>query len=177
MTPLRYGVAAVGVTSMILLGGCAVPNVPTTVDVTGMPNAEIALRNSMAQVNSDMAALGAIQQLTIALASRANPIGTTALPAGPPAAGELQKPVAFVFEGSLNKGVKKLADSIGYTTNVFAPDDEKPLPIQIAMNAQVLDIFKRLGTLAGRRATIVVDPQSHNIRIIYHDQAEAPAHV
>ena len=33
-----------GLIGVALLAGCATPNVPTTVDATGMPSAELALR-------------------------------------------------------------------------------------------------------------------------------------
>ena len=39
------------------LAGCA-HDVPTTVDVTGMPNPEIAMRENIAHVDSEMAELG-----------------------------------------------------------------------------------------------------------------------
>ena len=82
-----------------ILGGCA-HDVATTVDVAGMPNAEIALRRSVDHVDKEMGEIGRMR--------RAPRQGSAVVPA------ELQKIVAFEWEGPIEGAVKKLAGEVGY---------------------------------------------------------------
>ena len=103
------------------LAGCA-HDVPTTVDVTGMPNPEIAMRESIAHVDSEMAELG-----------RMRPVPREVPPVVP---AELDKVVAFAWEGPLDGAVEKPAGVIGYTVAVAAPANAVPLPIGIRTGPQ-----------------------------------------
>ena len=96
--------AVIGFSTALLLGGCAasVTPVPTNVDVPGMPNPEQALRESIEQVDAQMASLG-----------RMAPSRDALVPVVP---AELQRVVSFTWDGSLDEGVARLAGSIGYTT-------------------------------------------------------------
>ena len=139
---------------LVSLAGCA-HEVPTTVDVTGMPNAEIAMRRSMAHVDNEMSALGRLQP------SRRG--GPAVVPA------ELDKVVAFEWEGPIEGAVEKLAKEVGYDVVVDAPFNAPSVSIGISAGPQrVYDIFQAIGHAAGDRATVQVDPQHHRVQVIYH---------
>jgi defect-in-organelle-trafficking protein DotD len=140
-----------------LLGGCAATNVPTDVSTTGMPNAELALRRTLDQVNGDMTQIGGMQ-----------PAGYAAATATPVVPAELEKPVQFVWNGPLDAGVKKLANSIGYSVAVSGPQNPQPLIVAVNVNGQVLGAFQALGTQAGAIATVAVDPLHHQIQVVHH---------
>lgn len=153
----RYFAAILGLLSETLLAGCATPDVPTTVATTGMPSAELALRNSINQVNADMAQIGAMQPATYASVS-----------AAPVMPDELIKPVRFIWSGPLDAGVRKLADSIGYKVAVFGPRNAQPVIVAVDTNGQVVGAFQALGTQAGTAATVEVDPLHHQVDVIHH---------
>jgi len=139
---------------LVSLAGCA-HEVPTTVDVTGMPNAEIAMRRSMAHVDKEMSALGHLQP------SRRG--GPAVVPA------ELDKVVAFEWEGPIEGAVEKLAKEVGYDVVVDAPFNAPSVSVGIRAGPQrVYDIFQAIGRAAGDRATVQVDPQHHRVQVIYH---------
>ena len=75
----------------------------------------MALQQSMNDVNAEMAELG---QLTPAPAT---PASTPVLPE------PLQRIVSFTYSGSLDQGVAKLAQSVGYTFYVTAPPNAQPV--------------------------------------------------
>lgn len=141
-----------------LLAGCAATNVPTDVATTGMPNAELALRRTLDQVNADMAQIGGMQPASYVASAPTMPV----VPA------ELEKPVQFVWNGPLDAGVKKLADSIGYSVAVSGPQNPQPLIVAVNVNGQVLGAFQALGTQAGAVATVEVDPLHHQVQVVHH---------
>ncbi len=150
---LRSTVVALGLSALAV---CTTPNVPTDVDTTGMPNPEIALRDSFRQVDAEMGSLG-----TMAPAPAAESV--------PVMPGELQKVVTFTWQGPLDDGVRKLADSIGYTVAVSAPKEPAALPIAISTRPeQVFQVFQQLGEAAGASATVALDPLHHQVRVIHH---------
>lgn len=141
----------------LLLAGCAgtVP-VPTTVSTTGIPNPEAALQASMRHVDAEMAELG---QLTPTVDREARPV----VPA------DLQRVVSFDWSGPLDKGVAKLALSIGYTFYTTGPTHPRPLPVTVRVSSvPVLQVFRTLGEAAGTRATVRVDPLHHQVEVIHH---------
>jgi defect in organelle trafficking protein DotD len=140
-----------------LLAGCASTKVPTDVATVGMPNAELALRRALDQVNSDMTQIGAMQ--------RGGYDGAAAAPVVP---AELQKPVQFVWNGALDAGVRKLADSIGYAVAVSGPQDPQPIVVAVNVNGQVIEGFQALGSQAGAIATVQVDPLHHQVQVVHH---------
>ena len=140
-----------------LLAGCASPTVPTDVATTGMPNAEQALRRTIDQVNGDMARIGGMRPVSYASAA-----------ATPVVPDELQKPVHFMWSGSLDDGVRKLAASVGYSVAVFAPQNARPIAVAINVNGQVIGAFRALGNQAGTRATVEVDPLHRQVEVIHH---------
>ncbi len=83
----RAGVAVL----MMAVGGCAY-EVPTTVEMPGMPNPELAMRESMAHVEKEMGELGHSASLSNQ--------GPVVVPA------ELDKVVEFEWSGSLDGAVK-----------------------------------------------------------------------
>lgn len=140
-----------------LLVGCASTNVPTDVSTTGMPNAELALRRMLDQVNSDMTQIGGMQPAAYAATNPA-----------PVVPAELEKPVQFVWSGLLDAGVKKLANSIGYSVVVSGPQNPQPLIVAVNVNGQVLGAFQALGSQAGAIATVEVDPLHHQVQVVHH---------
>mgnify|MGYP005816105941 CR=1 FL=1 len=148
-----------GLLGTALLAGCAAPvqPVPTTVATPGMPNPEIALQKSMSDVNAEMAELG---QLTPAATTPVNP---------PVMPGPLQKTVSFSWSGSLDQGVAKLAQSVGYTFYVTAPANAQPIDVSITISSvPAYQVFQALGEEAGTKATVEVDPLHHQVQVIHH---------
>ncbi len=139
------------------LAGCATYEVPTTVDVPGMPNPEIAMRDSFKEVDAEMAELGRM---------RVNP----ALRAAPRIVpGELDKVVAFEWDGPLDGAVAKLAQTIGYSVAIDAPPNAPPISVGISAGPlRIYEIFEALGDAAGSQATVQVDPQHHRVEVIHH---------
>ena len=142
------------------LGACAVtPNVGTDVAATGMPNPELALRDSLRQVDAAMSELGT---------TRGVPPPDTA--AGPILPGELQKPVTFSYQGDLDAGVRKVATSLGYQTVVEPPPAGSP-PLDVAVAAASMSAYQALqalGDAAGTRATVVVNPYLRQVKVVHH---------
>jgi defect-in-organelle-trafficking protein DotD len=154
MMRVRIVPAVLGLT---LLAGCASTNVPTDVSIVGMPNAEMALRRTLDHVNADMTQIGGMQPTAYA--------ATTPAPVVP---AELEKPVQFVWSGPLDAGVKKLANSIGYSVVVSGPRNPEPLIVAVNVDGQVLGAFQALGTQAGAVATVEVDPLHHQVQVMHH---------
>lgn len=139
------------------LAGCAAYAVPTTVDTPGMPNPEIAMRESFAHVDAEMSELGRMSPHQV---SRAAP---------PVVPGELDKVVSFEWNGPLDGAVQKLADTIGYTVAVSGPVGARPLPIGISTGPQrVYEVFQEIGGAVGNQATVQVDPLHHRVNVIHH---------
>lgn len=153
--PRRFAPA---IAALALLSACATPNVPMTVETTGMPSPELALQRAIARVNSDMTRIGEASPASYAPASSA----ASVVP------GELQKPVQFVWSGPLDAGVRKLADSIGYAVVISKPDNARPLLVAVNVSGQVLGAFEALGNQAGTAATVEVDPFHHQVQVTHH---------
>lgn len=146
-----------GISALVLLAGCATPNVGTDVETAGMPNAEIALRRAIDQVGAQMAQLGRMQPGPTDFATNA------VMPA------ELQRVVAFAWSGPLDAGVQKLADSIGYRVTVTGAANGQGLPVAVNLpSTTIVGAFAALGDQAGTRATVQVDPLHHRIEVAHH---------
>jgi defect-in-organelle-trafficking protein DotD len=145
-----------------VLAGCAtVTPVPTTVVTAGMPNPEVALRQSMQHVDAEMAELGTMR----------GDLAQTGMSqsASPTMPEDLQRVVSFIWSGSLDEGVAKLAQSIGYTFYTTAPPNTAPLNVAVQISsAPAFEVFRALGDQAGVRATVEVDPLHHQIQVIHH---------
>jgi defect in organelle trafficking protein DotD len=155
MLTIVWGQCAVGL--MALLAGCGgVTPVPPDVATTGMPNTELALQTSMADVH---AAMGELDGMLVP--------GPAPEPAVVP--GELDRPVSFAWSGLLDQGVRVLADRVGYRMTVTAPKDSKPLMVSVNLsNVTTIDAFRALGNAAGSSATVVVDPNHHLVEVEHH---------
>jgi defect-in-organelle-trafficking protein DotD len=141
-----------------LLGGCgaSVQPVPTTVVTPGMPNPEEALRQSMQHVDAEMAELGQYDPTPV----------VSSMPVVPE---DLQRVVSFKWSGPLDRGVAKLAQSVGYTFYVTAPPEAQPLLVSVEIDsAPAYEVFRALGEEAGTRATVEVDPLHHQVEVIHH---------
>jgi defect in organelle trafficking protein DotD len=143
----------------ILLAGCAHTRpVPTTVVTGGMPNPEVALRQSMQRVDAEMAELGTMQA----------PIRTAAA-VEPVAPADLQRIVNFRFSGPLDRAVAKLALSIGYTFYTTVPPNAADIMVSVQVQGvPAVQVFRVLGDQAGTRATVQVDPLHHQVWVIHH---------
>jgi len=139
------------------LAGCASGGPTPEVATTGMPNPEIALRRSMEQVSQQMTQLGGLNRPAIA-ARR-----------GPVVPEELQRPVAFTWNGPLADGVRKLAETVGYA--VVVSGIARPQPVVVAVNlpsTTVVEAFSALGEQAGVYATVQLDPASRTVQVVHH---------
>ena len=146
--------AAIGLAS--LLSACATPKIDPNVDAYGMPSAELALQRSIGQVDSAMLSLGGMNA-----ASRQ--------PAAPVMPAELQRPESLAWSGPIDDGAKALADRIGYRLVVTAPADTTPLSVAVNLaNVPIIDLFKALGAAAGTQATVIVDPDHHQVQVQHH---------
>jgi defect in organelle trafficking protein DotD len=141
-----------------LLGGCgaSVQPVPTTVVTPGMPNPEEALRQSMQHVDAEMTELGQY-------------VATPVVSSSPVVPEDLQRVVSFKWSGPLDRGVAKLAQSVGYTFYVTAPAEAQALLVSVEVdNAPAYEVFRALGEKAGTRATVELDPLHHQVEVIHH---------
>jgi defect-in-organelle-trafficking protein DotD len=146
-----------GLAAAAFLAGCAnVTPVPTDVATTGMANSELALQNSMTSVQLAMAELTGM--------------GEAPTVVKPPIVPDpLNKPINFSWNGPVDQGVKKLADSIGYSMIVSAPKKALPLSVDVDVaNVTTLDAFQAIGNAAGTSATVLVDPQHHTVEVEHH---------
>ena len=146
----------------LLVAGCAdFPNVGTDVATAGMPNTEVALRDSMRLVDAEMGKLGGLA-----------PTSSAPIPsgAGPVLPGELQKVVTFTWDGSLEDGVRQLAGSVGYAVAVVpALPGQAPAAVSVATGpVPAIEAFRALGDAAGARATVRVDPARRQVKVLYH---------
>lgn len=150
-------------TMLLAVTACATPNVGTDVVTTGMPNPEIALRDSMRLVDAEMTSLGTLG---------APPIRT----AEPVVPGELQKTVTFAYSGPFDDGARKLATAVGYRLTITpppppAPGTTAPGPLNVDVSTGFVTAYaalKALGDAAGSRAVLRVDPQHHLVEVIYN---------
>ena len=144
---------------MTLLSACAgTPKIDPDVDAYGMPNAEQALQRSIGRVDAAMLDLGGMS-----VASRMT------APADPIIAAELQRPLTFAWAGPIDTGVKALADRIGYHLVVTAPENAVPVIVSVNMTGtSALDLFKAIGNSAGTQATVIVDPDHHQVQVQHH---------
>jgi defect-in-organelle-trafficking protein DotD len=144
---------------MTLLSACAgTPKIDPDVDAYGMPNTELALQRSIGRVDAAMLDLGGMS-----VASRIS------APAGTVVAAELQRPLTFAWAGPIDTGVKALADRIGYRLVVTAPDNAVPVIVSVNMtDVSALDLFKAIGNSAGTQATVIVDPDHHQVQVQHH---------
>ena len=105
----------------------------------GMPNPEIALQQSIQHVDAEMAELG---QLTPASISGSQPV----MPE------DLQRVVTFKWSGSLDQGVAKLAQSVGYVLRHVPAWRSASSSHGRMANVPAYEVFKALGEEAGTRA-------------------------
>lgn len=148
-----------------LLAACAEPpGIDPNVDATGMPNAELALQRSLTQVDATMRDLGGMtvtSRSTVPAAVLSS--ATSIVPA------ELQRPQSFTWSGPIDVGAKTLADRIGYRLLVTAPAGAVPVIVAVNLaDVPALDLFKALGAAAGTQATVLVDPDHHQVEVQHH---------
>ena len=136
-----------------LLAGCATPQIPPDVDTSGMPSTEVALQRSLDRTDAAMGKLGQFGP------------GTYLRPV---MQAELERLVSLAWSGPIDQGVKALADRIGYR---FYSTGPHTVPIAVAINltdVPILDLFRAMGDAAGTSATVVVDPDHHQVEVQHH---------
>lgn len=139
------------------LAGCAATPIPTTVNMPGMPNAEIALQESMADVGREMERIG---KMGPEAAASVNPVVVPA---------ELDREVSFQWDGPLDDAVRELAKTVGYRVIVRGPMTVARVRISVdPAPRRVYDILQMLGDEAGSTATVHVDPQHQRVEVVYH---------
>jgi len=112
---------------------CASVEIPTTVDVTGMPNAELALQKSMTEVDAEIGRIGQCNRES--QASSPPDIVPENLSGG-----------QFRVEGPLDGAIESLAKTIGYTVAIRAPSNAQPLMIAVSKGPRrVYDILHQIG--------------------------------
>ncbi len=148
-----------------LLAACAgTTGIDPNVDATGMPNAELALQRSLNQVDAAMRDLGGMTVANRSIALAAAPSA-----AAPVVPAELQRPQSFTWSGPIDIGAKTLADRIGYRLLVTAPAGAVPVIVAVNLaDVPALDLFKALGAAAGTQATVLVDPDRHQVEVQHH---------
>jgi len=168
---LRFRLLPPLAAACLVVGCAAVPNVGTDVAMAGMPNTEMALRESMRLVDTEIGKLGRMEPP----APAAPPIALAPLPpsradAYPVVPGELQKVIAFTWTGTLEEGVRQLAGNIGYVTTVAPPrSGHGSVPVSISIGpVPVIQAFQALGDAAGATATVRVDPMRRQVDVLYH---------
>lgn len=155
--PVQFAPLAV---ALLVVGCSATPHVGTDVAVTGMPNAELALRDSMRVVDVEMGKLGLMAPPSVQRRT------------GPVVPGELQKVVTFAWTGGLEDGVRKLAESVGYAVAVAppppGPTSLSPLEVVVSTGpVPMIEAFQALGEAAGARALVRVDPSRRQVDVLY----------
>ena len=82
---------------------------------------------------------------------------------------ELQRPIGFAWNGSLDDGVRKVAAEVGYRVEVSGPPQPQPLAVAVPNVATTLiGALTTLGNQAGSAATVRVDPINRRIEVIHH---------
>jgi defect-in-organelle-trafficking protein DotD len=148
------GLAALAALSF---AGCATPIAPT-VDMPGMPNAEVALQKSLDETAREMSRIGAMQP---SVAVRSKPTVVVA--------GELDQVVSMQWNGALDGAVGQLAKTIGYRIAVTGKAANGAVNAVVDPAPQrVFDILHTLGDQAGDAATVRVDQQHQLLEVIYH---------
>lgn len=148
MRPLSLATAGL----LIALAGCAShPTDRSDVDAEATANPEVALLRSFDRVDRAMAAMRA-----------------TARP-GQVAPSELQKPIVWRWSGPMDQAAKALADRIGWSYAAPGPDAPAMPTITVDANGtSILDVFRSIGTQAGNRATLLVDPDRRIVQVQRH---------
>lgn len=82
---------------------------------------------------------------------------------------ELQRPIGFAWNGSLDDGVRKVASEVGYRVEVSGPPQMRPIVVSVPNVATTLvGALTVLGNQAGTWATVRVDPVNRRIDVIHH---------
>lgn len=159
------GAAWLSLLSAAGLAACsAVTPVPTDVASPGMPNPEVALRQSMQTVAREVSGLGGMSPPAVAAASAPLP----PRPAGPVLPEPLGRTVSFEWNGPLDEGVARLAQTVGYTFFVTAPQGNTPVAVAVSVrDVPASEAFRALGEAAGSRATVRLVPSRSQVQVVY----------
>lgn len=137
-----------------LLSACATHSVERPdIDAEGMANPELALQSSMTRIQKAMADLQATR-------AGARPV----LP------DELNRPIVWKFDGPLDVAAKAIADRVGYSYAPPGTDMPAAMPdVSVNVNGSpIIDVLRSLGSQAGNRATLFVDPAHRIVQVRRH---------
>ena len=139
------------------LAGCASYPVATTVDVPGMPNPEIAMRESIHRVDAEMREIGQLKP------------GSSPRAAPPVVPGELDRVIAFEWNGPLDGAVEKLAKMIGYaSSSQCASTRRRCRSRSIRGRSASTRFWRRSERRPAPRRPSKVDPQHQRVQVIHH---------
>jgi defect-in-organelle-trafficking protein DotD len=102
-----------------------------------------------------------------AAVASAAPATTTPAPL-PVLPADLDKRLAFTWNGPLDGAVSKLGAQIGYQVTISGPPASRPLKIVVDVSGTAVDVLRAVGNEAGTRATVSVDPLHHQISVLHH---------
>lgn len=137
-----------------LLSACATKGVERPdIDAEGMASPEVALQTSMTRIQKAMADLQA-----------------TRAGARPVVPDELNRPIVWRFDGPLDAAAKAIAERVGYSYAPPVTDMPAAIPnVSVNVNGSpVIDVLRSLGTQAGNRATLFVDPIHRIVQVRRH---------
>jgi defect in organelle trafficking protein DotD len=139
----------------LALAGCGVTPIAPIVDTPGISNPEVALQKSMDDTAREMTRIGAMQPST---------------PSQPAVvAGELDRVVSMQWNGPLDGAVKRLGETIGYSTAITGTVPQAGVNVAVdPIPRRAYDILHGLGDQAGDAATVRVDQQHQVLEVIYH---------
>jgi defect in organelle trafficking protein DotD len=152
----RKRFASAGILALVL-AGCGVTPVAPNVDTPGISNPEVALQKSMDETAHEMTRIGAMQP-NAAIASQPAVV-----------AGELERVVSMQWSGPLDGAVKRLGETIGYSTAITGTVPHAGVNVAVDPTPRrAYDILHGLGDQAGDAATVRVDQQHQALEVIYH---------
>ena len=128
------------------LAGCGATPVAPNVDTPGISNPEAALQKSMDETACEMTRIGAIPPRA-AVASQPAVV-----------ADELDRVVSMQWTGPLDGAVKRLGETIGYSTAIAGTLPQAGVNVAVdPAPRRAYDILHGLGDQAGDAATVRVD--------------------
>lgn len=80
----------------------------------------------------------------------------------------MAKPISLVWYGQLDKGVRSIAELVGYGFQVEGKAPANPVLVSVnAYNQPAYAVLQDMGWQAGSHAAVVVRPDKHLIAVVY----------
>ncbi|MBB72286.1 MAG: hypothetical protein CMF50_07800 [Legionellales bacterium] len=147
--------------AILCLGGCSTDKVaPTANNPRTADPAEAKLAEAAQSVSQSLQKLGEIQEAT-------TPPPNTFQPPDPATYG-MANLVSINWTGPVEPFLHQVADSTGYKVKVLGREPAIPVIVSISeSNMPIGDILRNAGYQVGKRASIVVFPNTHTIELRY----------